>query len=48
MSSRWDSQATVSKTKDDFPEPETPVTATILCFGMASEIFLNYLFVHFL
>ncbi len=31
---RWDSTAIVSKTTDDFPEPETPVKTVRRPFGM--------------
>ena len=34
---RCASVATVSKTIDDFPEPETPVKTVILRLGMRSE-----------
>jgi hypothetical protein len=31
----------VSNTRDDFPEPDTPVKTTILYFGIFMEIFLR-------
>src|SRR5208282_2608006 len=38
---RCASVATVSKTIDDLPEPETPVKMVILRLGMRSETFLR-------
>ncbi len=37
LSRRWDSAATVSKTIDDLPEPDTPVKTVIAPLGMSSE-----------
>ncbi|GFN08631.1 hypothetical protein Smic_71870 [Streptomyces microflavus] len=37
FSCRWDSTAIVSKTTDDFPEPETPVKTVIRPFGRVRE-----------
>src|SRR3712207_924080 len=31
----------VSKTREDFPEPDTPVNAVIFCLGMFSEMSLR-------
>jgi hypothetical protein len=38
---RCASVATVSKTSDDLPEPETPVKMVILRLGIRSETFLR-------
>jgi hypothetical protein len=43
LSWRWASTATVSKTMDDFPEPETPTNTVIRSFGMLSETSLRLL-----
>src|ERR1051325_9642663 len=41
LSSRWDSLASVSKTMEDLPEPDTPVKMVILRLGMRSETFFK-------
>src|SRR3712207_8720970 len=38
---RCASAAMVSKTSDDFPEPDTPVKTVICCLGMSSETSLR-------
>ncbi|MNG01257.1 hypothetical protein D3C84_842260 [compost metagenome] len=38
---RWASAPIVSKTSDDFPEPETPVKTVILCLGIFNDTFLR-------
>ena len=38
MISRWDSAAMVPKTRDDLPEPETPVNTVSLRFGMSRSM----------
>ena len=37
----WLSAAIVSKTMLDFPDPDTPVNTTILCFGISREMFFR-------
>src|SRR6266540_2390812 len=41
LSWRWASTATVSKTMDDFPEPDTPTNTVIRSFGISSETSLR-------
>jgi hypothetical protein len=41
LSWRWASEAIVSKTMDDLPEPETPVKMVIFRLGMRSEMFFR-------
>ncbi|MNT95951.1 hypothetical protein D3C72_2379340 [compost metagenome] len=41
MISRWLSAAIVPKTREDLPEPETPVKTLILRLGISSETFLR-------
>ena len=38
MISRWDSAAMVSKTKEDLPEPDTPVKTVSWRLGIDREI----------
>src|SRR3989344_2514443 len=38
---RWPSAKMVSKAKDDFPEPESPVNTTILFRGISTAMFFK-------